>query len=133
LLHGDYWPGNLAILDDKGPVVYDWQEAGVGPAVIDLLVFLTKSEWWFARESSDRDRLVRAYRDGLASGIAVRWSDEAWDEIWDHALMWKFLQEWLDLLAASPPTLLQVQGPQLDQIWLRPVAEAIDRRLGKLA
>ncbi|NIN93720.1 MAG: phosphotransferase, partial [Anaerolineae bacterium] len=43
LLHGDYWPGNIAVLGDQRQIVYDWQLAGVGPGVIDLLVFVNKS------------------------------------------------------------------------------------------
>ncbi len=47
LLHGDYWPGNIAVLKDGSQVVYDWQVTSVGPAVIDLLVFVSKTAWWF--------------------------------------------------------------------------------------
>ncbi len=130
LLHGDYWPGNLAVLADGSQVVYDWQLAGVGPGVIDLLVFITKSEWWFADRPLTRAEMVRIYREGMEQRHQVNWSDEAWDELWDHALMWRFLQEWVDLLAASPPTLWEMQAEQLDQVWLRPVAAAVDRRLG---
>jgi hypothetical protein len=130
LLHGDYWPGNLSLLEDDTLAVYDWQSAGVGPGVVDLLVFVTKSEWWFGSEAVDRAGLIRAYREGLAERVGVRWPEDDWDLIWDHALLWRFLQEWLDLLAASPPSLLRVQSKQMDDIWLRPVTEAIDRRLG---
>lgn len=130
LLHGDYWPGNLAALADGSQVVYDWQLAGVGPGVIDLLVFITKSEWWFGDRPMSRPEMVRIYREGMERRHQVSWSDEAWDELWDHALMWRFLQEWVDLLAASPPTLWEVQAEQLDQVWLRPVAAAVERRLG---
>lgn len=130
LLHGDYWPGNLAALADGRQVVYDWQLAGVGPGVIDLLVFITKAEWWFGDRPLTRPEMIRIYRQGMESRHQVGWSDELWDELWDHALMWRFLQEWVDLLAASPPTLWPVQAEQLDQVWLRPVAAAVERRLG---
>lgn len=130
LLHGDYWPGNLAAMSDGSQVVYDWQLAGVGPGVIDLLVFITKTEWWFGDRPVTRAEMVRIYRQGMERRHQVTWSDEAWEALWDHALMWRFLQEWVDLLAASPPTLWEMQAEQLDQVWLRPVAAAVERRLG---
>jgi hypothetical protein len=74
--------------------------------------------------------LVGRYREGIARRLEIQWEDPAWEKLWDHALMWRFLQEWLDLLAASPPSLWEVQAERLDRVWLRPVAEAVDRRLG---
>jgi hypothetical protein len=43
--------------------------------------------------------------------------------------MWRFLQEWLDLLAASPDAILATSAEQLDEVWLDPVAAAVARRL----
>ncbi|MEX2030774.1 MAG: phosphotransferase [Anaerolineales bacterium] len=130
LLHGDYWPGNIGSLQDGTQSVYDWQLAGVGPGIMDLLVFVTKSEWWFADHVPSSADLVRGYRDAIARRVEFTWEDAVWDELWDHALMWRFLQEWLDLLAASPAPVRALQAEQLDQVWLRPVARAVDRRLG---
>jgi aminoglycoside phosphotransferase (APT) family kinase protein len=130
LLHGDYWPGNIAILRNKSQVVYDWQLAGVGPGVMDLLVFITKSEWWFGETPVRREAIVRQYRKGLRETLGVEWEKDEWEELWDHALMWRFLQEWVDLLAASPTSILETRAETLDRIWLHPVAEAVNRRLG---
>ncbi|MEW6568583.1 MAG: aminoglycoside phosphotransferase family protein [Chloroflexota bacterium] len=129
-LHGDYWPGNIAVLKNRSQVVYDWQLAGVGPGVIDLLVFLTKSEWWFGELPMNRDEIVGLYRSNLAERLGVVWPDEAWQQLWDHALMWRFLQEWVDLLAATPGPILETRAEQLDRIWLYPVTQAVRRRLG---
>lgn len=129
LLHGDYWPGNIAILADNRQVVYDWQMAGVGPGVIDLLVFVNKSTWWFDSLPISQEEIVECYREGFASMTGVRWEDDEWDMLWDHALMWRFLQEWIDLLAASPDPLLETRAELLDQVWLDPVIEAVSRRL----
>ena len=130
LLHGDYWPGNIAVLRNKSQVVYDWQLAGVGPGIMDLLVFITKSEWWFGELPVRRDAIIRQYRRGLRERLGIEWGKEEWDELWDHALMWRFLQEWVDLLAASPSSILETRAEQLDRIWLHPVARAVGRRLG---
>lgn len=129
LLHGDYWPGNIAILDDGRQVVYDWQMASVGPGPIDLLVFVTKSTWWFDVLPISQEEIVESYREALATTTSIRWEDEEWDLLWDHALMWRFLQEWIDLLAASPDPLLETRAEQLDQVWLDPVVKAVSRRL----
>lgn len=130
LLHGDYWPGNIAILPSHVQAVYDWQLAGVGPAVMDLLVFVNKTDWWFGPLGDERPRLIRHYRSKLQERCGVAWDDEEWDMLWDHALMWRFLQEWLDLLAATPEALLTTRADQLDQVWLEPLKTAVARRLG---
>lgn len=130
LLHGDYWPGNIAILPSGDQAVYDWQLAGVGPAVMDLLVFINKTDWWFGPLGDERIRLIKHYRTRLADRCGVVWNDDEWDMLWDHALMWRFLQEWLDLLAATPEALLTTRADQLDQVWLEPLTQAAARRLG---
>ncbi|HEY69777.1 MAG TPA: aminoglycoside phosphotransferase family protein [Anaerolineae bacterium] len=128
-LHGDYWPGNIAVLQDGSQAVYDWQLAAVGPAVLDLLVFIKKSRWWFGDLPVSPDALVAAYREEMKSLTGVVWDDEEWQELWDHALIWRFLQEWLDLFAASPGALLKSRSAQLNSVWLEPVTEAVVRRL----
>ncbi len=130
LLHGDYWPGNISVLDDHTQVVYDWQLTGVGPGVIDLLVFVNKSAWWFDTIPVNSDVIIQRYRDRMAANVGIEWEDDVWQLLWDHALMWRFLQEWVDLLAASPEPLLETRGDQLDRVWLGPVTAAVERRLG---
>ena len=130
LLHGDYWPGNISVLRNRSQVVYDWQLAAVGPGVLDLLVFVTKSLWWFGDLPLPAEAIARQYREGISRGTGRVWEEEAWQELWDHALMWRFLQEWVDVLAASPNPVLMMQAEQLDRVWLHPVAEAVERRLG---
>lgn len=126
LLHGDYWPGNIAILNRGRQSVYDWQLAGVGPAVMDLLVFVNKTDWWFGPLGHERARLIQRYRGGLQARSGVAWDDATWDMLWDHALMWRFLQEWLDLLAATPGPLLATRADQLEQVWFGPLKRAVD-------
>jgi hypothetical protein len=129
LLHGDYWPGNIAIASDGDLVVYDWQLAAIGPAIMDLLVFITKRDWWYGSSSWPRDRLADYYRRCLGQANGFTWDESEWEQSWDHALMWRFVQEWVDLLAAAPDSLLYTRAEQLDDVWLGPVSEAADRRL----
>jgi hypothetical protein len=128
-LHGDYWPGNIAVLKDGSQVVYDWQLAGVGPGIMDLLVFINKSSWWFDNIPLSQAEIVECYRERMEAGPGVHWAEDEWELLWDHALMWRFLQEWVDLLAVSPDPLLETRADQLDHVWLHPVANAVSRRL----
>ncbi len=43
--------------------------------------------------------------------------------------MWRFLQEWVDVLAASPDALLGASTQALERQWLEPVARAVAVRL----
>lgn len=129
LLHGDYWPGNIEVVEAEAQVVYDWQMASVGPCILDLLVFVSKSEWLFGELPVKPGRIMEEYRSKLHALTGYSWRDEQWVLLWDHALMWRFLQEWMDLLAASPDKLLEPMVEQLEQVWLEPVSEAVKRRL----
>jgi hypothetical protein len=130
LLHGDYWPGNISVMRDGSQIVYDWQLAAIGPAILDLLVFIKKSVWWFGALPMDHAEIIRFYRERIRSRIGITWDDEKWQELWDHALMWRFLQEWLDLIEASPEPILEARSTMLETVWLEPVFDAIGRRLG---
>lgn len=129
LLHGDYWPGNIAIGAGEGQTVFDWQLAGIGPGVMDLLVFVNKSDWWYGPLPVSREELIDRYRNRLVDRGETDWTDERWSLLWDHALMWRFVQEWLDLLAAVPLPVLATRAEQLDRVWLQPVEDALARRL----
>jgi hypothetical protein len=132
LLHGDYWAGNIAAQSDGAQIVYDWQLTAVGPVVLDLVAFFKKSEWWFGALPIPASELVQLYRREFARRPGHTWSDEEWDRLWDHALLWRFVQEWLDLLAAIPEALLVTSAEQLDRVWLDPVEASIQRRLGAM-
>ncbi len=129
LLHGDYWPGNIAAAHGRRQIVYDWQLAGVGPGVLDLIVFINKSAWWFDDLPLSQDEMVECYRDNMMRRAGIRWEEDVWSEIWDHALMWRFIQDWIDLLAVTPEPLLLTRAKQLESVWLIPVESAIERRL----
>jgi hypothetical protein len=130
LLHGDYWPGNIAVVRDGRQIIFDWQMASVGPAVLDVLTFVTKSQWWFGELPLEPAELVALYRQTLAERGGVEWPDDAWQTAWEHARMWRFLQEWVDLLAASPDALLGASTEALERLWLEPVSDAVSARLG---
>jgi aminoglycoside phosphotransferase (APT) family kinase protein len=129
LLHGDYWPGNIAALPDGHQVVYDWQLASVGPGVMDLLAFIYKSLWWFESLPITTDEIIERYRANIGQQTGIKWEQEEWSRLWDHALMWRFIQEWVDLLAVIPGPLIETWAARLENVWLDPVRRAADRRL----
>ncbi len=129
LLHGDYWAGNIARLPDGELIVYDWQLAVIGPGPLDLVVLVNSSRWWFSPLPLEPAEMVSAYRAELSERLNVSWADEAWARLWDHALMWRFIQEWLDLLGASPSALIEARAELLEDVWLGPVRDAVSRRL----
>lgn len=131
LVHGDYWPGNIDAVNPTEHVVFDWQLVGIGPGVLDLVAFVTKSRWWFGALPLSPAQLVRQYRGLIADRTGRAWSDDAWARVWDYALMWNFATEWLGLLAAAPPALIQTRREALESVWLQPVLAAIGRRLEK--
>ncbi len=130
LLHGDYWPGNISVTSDGRQVVYDWQLAAVGPFILDLVVFMQKIRWWFPARPLPDEQLIAHYRQLLAERTKAQWDDAVWQSLWDRALIWRFLQEWVDLMAASPDSLLITRAAQLEEVWLDPLERAASRTLG---
>ncbi len=127
LTHGDYWPGNILIEADGLLTVYDWQQAGIRPAILDLVTFVQSSLWWFDTLPLPMGDLIAHYRGALAQASGYSWSDEDWTVLWDYGLMWTFMAHWIDLLAAVPAALLETRFQQLEQVWLEPLRVAARR------
>jgi Ser/Thr protein kinase RdoA (MazF antagonist) len=130
LLHGDYWPGNISVTNENGQVVYDWQLTAIGPAILDLVVFVKKSEWWFDDPPLPAAEIIGLYQGALEARLGFTWEASEWERLWDHAVLWRFLQEWVDLLAASPDPVFTTRVQQLEGVWLKPVMAAARRILG---
>jgi aminoglycoside phosphotransferase (APT) family kinase protein len=63
-LHGELYPANVIVDTGCDPVrvcPIDWEMAGIGPGTVDLAALV--GGW----DGASRDRLVRAYRAGLAA------------------------------------------------------------------
>jgi hypothetical protein len=137
LLHGAFWPGSLVHDNDGDPVVLNWHQAGIGPGVLDLLVMVTTSEW--APQSVTplppapapvpAAKQMARYRREIAQTVGLRWTDSEWSELWDHALLWRFMQEMLPWVASASPEEFLAREQQFDEVWLRPVLAAAGRRL----
>jgi len=129
LLHGDYWPGNIHVHPNGSLTVFDWEQAAIGPSILDLLAFIQSSTWWFAPLPIDPNEIIVHYRQRLAQSGAYTWKDKDWDSAWDYALMWTFVSGWVDLLAKIPESLLSARLPGLENVLFNPMKAAIKRRL----
>lgn len=129
LLHGDFWPGNVALQADGEMVVFDWQLVGLGPGVLDVVTFLTTSRWHRPDLPAGDDDLIALYRREMAQRVGACWSDEEWARLWEHALMWRFTQEMFGWLTDTPHAAFEARAAQFEALWLRPVLAAAERRL----
>ncbi len=128
LIHGDFWPGNLHI-DLQGTLTaLDWQQAGIGPGILDLVTFLQASRWWFDPLPIPEEDIIAAYRESLAAANGHRWDAAEWEILWDHGLMWTFVAHWIDLVAAIPESLVETRLVSFEEIWLSPLRKAAERR-----
>lgn len=129
LLHGDYFPGNINVHPDGNLTIFDWEEASIGPAMVDLITFVNTSRWWFDPLPINPDKIIEHYREKLFKANGFSWSDDEWQIEFDYATMWVFIVQWVDLLAAIPNSMLKERMPQLNDVWLDPLRAAAERRL----
>jgi hypothetical protein len=129
LLHGDYWPGNIARPIDGRQIVFDWQRAGIGPAILDLVAYVQATDMTL-EPALPRPEAVALYRAEMARCVSPGWDDERFTLLWDHALMWLFLTQWLGRLATMSLEDYDLLPPRFERVWLNPVVETLRRRLG---
>ncbi len=129
LLHGDYWPGNILIETNSRLTVYDWEDAAIGPAVLDLLSFLQGSSWAFSPLPISPAEIIEHYRSRLAKAGAHAYSSQEFELLWDYAVMWTFVGGWTGRLANTPETLLPMRLSALEEVLFSPLRKAYHRRL----
>jgi hypothetical protein len=129
LLHGDFHPGNLLFQDEDEVFVFDWQLAGVGPGVLDLITFVNACVWERPNLPVAPETLKACYRDEMAARVGIHWTDDEWTDLLDQARMWCFIQEMLGWAANATPQEFSERETLFRDIWLRPVLDAANRRL----
>jgi hypothetical protein len=129
LIHGDYWPGNLTLLDEGKLGAYDWQQTGVAPGILDLISLVHNSRWWLNLLPHQIEEIQQRYKSSLEGCSGVMWKENEWSELWDYGLMWRFLTDWVPLLSEIPEPVLETRFPLLEETWLNPVRTAISNRL----
>ena len=128
LIHGDYWPGNIAQPIDGRQVIFDWQLAGIGPGILDLVGFV-QSTRLLLEPAMSPDEMIALYRQKQASYNPPGWDGEQFNRLWDHALMWVFMATWLGKLATMPPDVYNNLHERFFEVWIRPILTAVEKRL----
>lgn len=128
LVHGDYWPGNIARPIDGRQIVFDWQLAGIGPAILDL-VGLVQTTRLRLEPVMPSQAMIDLYRDRADHLFKPEWDDTTFHVLWDHALMWLFVARWLPRLATMPPNVYAHLHPRFREVWLETLVAAAERRL----
>ena len=129
LMHGEYGPGNILITLDGRRITYDWQHAGMGPGILDLVKFFQASRWGFDPLPLAQAEFASRYREKLRETNGFTWEDGDWQKQWDYALLWTFLTDWVDLLAQIPTPIIETRQTEIESIWLHPVTETYMRWL----
>jgi aminoglycoside phosphotransferase (APT) family kinase protein len=129
LLHGEYVPSNVALLEDGEPVAFDWQLTALGPGVLDLLALIVGSEWETGPLPVPRAELIALYRAEMAGRVHTHWGDEEWTRLWDCALLWRFTQEMFGWAAGAAREEYTARAEAFRLIWLEPALAAAARRL----
>lgn len=129
LVHGDFHPGNLLLQIEDEVFVFDWQLAGVGPGVLDLVTFVNACFWERSMLPVTAEGLTNLYREEMHRRVGISWKDDEWVELLDQARMWCFIQEMLGWAANATPQEFAEHEAMFNDLWLRPVLDAANRRL----
>ncbi len=127
-LHGDYWPGNIHIHSKSGLTVFDWEDAAIGPGVLDLLSFVQSSAWHFSPLPLPPEEIVTHYRTRLSQAGQEKIKDEQWLLLWDDAIMWTFVTGWTRILVRMPEAMLSTRMEALNEVLFTPLQQAVARR-----
>ncbi|MFN8372049.1 MAG: aminoglycoside phosphotransferase family protein [Anaerolineae bacterium] len=128
LIHGDYWPGNIACSIDGRQKVFDWQLAAIGPAILDLVGFVQATLMNFTPSLSTQN-IIALYRERHNALMKPGWDDEHFALLWDHALLWRFVVNWLGKLAMMPSENYATISNSFRSLWIEPVLLAMQRRI----
>lgn len=129
LLHGDYWPGNINIHPTHGMTVFDWEDAAIGPAILDLLSFIQGSTWHFSPLPLSPEEIITHYLNRLKIVGGRTLPKKAFDAQWDYAVMWTFINGWVRTLANLPEVILNMRLEALQNVLFIPLQAAVRRRL----
>jgi hypothetical protein len=128
LVHGDYWAGNIGCSIDGRQIVFDWQLAAIGPAILDLVGFVQATRMNFTPSLPVQD-IIDLYREKYNALLKPGWDDAQFALLWDHALMWRFVVNWLGKLAMMPAQNYAKISASFRECWVEPARAAMERRI----
>ena len=132
LIHGDYWPGNIAVkspahdTDGNRMTVFDWQFVGIGPAAYDLSCFHSTSRWWFGRLPYSLSEMRALYLEELNSLLGYKVNGALSTEALDAARAWRFATFWPSIILQYSPFLL-ARHSYLRSMVLEPALASLRR------
>ncbi|HKJ27035.1 MAG TPA: aminoglycoside phosphotransferase family protein, partial [Anaerolineales bacterium] len=129
LLHGDYWPGNINIHPTNGLTVFDWEDAAIGPAILDLVSFIQGSTWHFSPLPLPQEEIIGHYLNRLKIAGGRILSQKEFETQWDFAVMWTFINGWVRTLASLPESILSMRLNALQDLLFNSLQQAVKRRL----
>lgn len=128
LLHGDYRPSNVAVVDGD-QVAFGWGQAAVGPGLLDLCAFIDNCRWDQPDLPLEIGEIWGAYRAEMEARVGIRWADADFEELMDYARMWRLIQDLLEWAASSPPAVFDPIAARFDALYLQPALDAVQKRL----
>jgi len=129
LLHGTFWPGNIALQTDGEMILMDWESVSLGPGLLDLVGFTTISRWEIGLLPVSEADLTALYRQEIQHRTGACWSDAEWRALLDCAFLWRFIQEMFAWVARVSPDDFAARAADFEAIWLKPVLAVVDRQL----
>lgn len=128
LLHGDYRPSNVALVDGD-QVAFGWGLAAVGPGLLDLCTFVDNCRWDQPVLPLEIDEIWSTYRAEMQARVGITWTDADFEELIDYARMWRLIQDLLESAASASPALFDPVAGRFDALFLQPALDAVQRRL----
>jgi len=128
LLHGDYRPSNVALVDGD-QIAFGWGLAAVGPGLLDLCAFIDNCRWDQPNLPLTEPEIWSTYRVEMQARVGIAWSDADFEELMDYARMWRLIQDLLEWAASSPPAVFDPIAARFDTLYLQPALDAAQRRL----
>ena len=132
LIHGDYWPGNIAVKSTRdegetnGMAVFDWQFVGIGPAVYDLSCLHSTSRWWFGRLPYSLTEMRGLYLDRLNDLLGYKANSALCTAGLDAARAWRFAIFWPSIILQYS-TFLLARRSYIRTMVLEPATASLRR------
>lgn len=130
LLHGNYWPDNIARPLDGNQTVANWHQAAIGPAILDAVMFAQQTNTHLnplfpVKAALERYKVQMADRQQKPL-----WTHEQWNLLWDYGLLWLLMAEELTWVVTLSPQDYSRWHTQMERVWFDPAVKILENRFG---